>query len=100
MRRLLGMVTLSPVMEQTLAAALLEAIERRGLLRHEAAEIVGTSEANLSRWINDDRVPGPQFNEGLCRLLETDRAHLAVLKDQTMQARHEFREGRRPQSSP
>jgi hypothetical protein len=66
-------------MERTLGQALVEEIETRAISRAEAARLMGTSGANVTRWITGVQVPSPLHHRPLQEFLRVDRAELALL---------------------
>jgi hypothetical protein len=66
-------------MQRSLGQALSEEIEKRAISRAEAARSLGTSGANVTRWITGLQVPGPPHHHPLQEFLGVDRAELALL---------------------
>jgi len=64
---------------RTLGEALADEVLRRGTTRAEAARTLGTSGANVSRWISGTQIPTPQHHPALQRFLGVDRARFALL---------------------
>jgi transcriptional regulator with XRE-family HTH domain len=53
---------------KSVADALAEKIAARGITQKAAADEIGASESNLSRWLGG-AVPEPPNEEGICRFL-------------------------------
>lgn len=64
-------------------AALLARIKDTGINRQDLAELIGTSEENISRWIKHGVRPGAQFTEKLCEFLQIDQDDLGALELRT-----------------
>jgi hypothetical protein len=73
---------LNPTMEhaeQSLGRALSAEVQRRGITRAEAARLLGTSGANVTRWMNGTQIPSPAQHSALQEFLGVDRPELALL---------------------
>lgn len=65
--------------QRTLGRALAAEIGRRGITQAEAARLLDTSEANVSRWIRQESSPEPPQHEPLMRFLRVTKVELALL---------------------
>jgi transcriptional regulator with XRE-family HTH domain len=73
----------------TLPAALRAEIKSRGITQADAADIIGASKANLTRWIKNGQAPRPENYDSLCEFLGVDMDRLGSLIIQTERAKWE-----------
>lgn len=67
----------------TLGQALREEIERQGITHWQAAEIIGVSQQNLSKWVLDQYRPRPEHLPYIARFLRRPLREVRQLRANT-----------------